>query len=174
MKTPPRAALARLDRRRKKRTSNKDWENPSAPYAKITKMKDGRTHLAHKAEHAVDLDTGALLAVIVQGALGVRSYIAEPDRGRRSWAKAPAEHRRDKGPLPASSEAEGTAKFHEHRAQDLESAHDLVRGALDLKHEAGTPARVVDAFRHRLGRLNRRLAALAGGVWPRVTGACHG
>ena len=49
--------MARLDRRRKKRTSNKDWENPSDPDAKITKMKDGRTHLAHKAEHAVDLDT---------------------------------------------------------------------------------------------------------------------
>src|SRR5574341_2686709 len=68
VKTPTRAALARLDRRRKKRTSNKDWENPSDPDAKITKMKDGRTHLAHKAEHAVDLDTGALVAVTVQGA----------------------------------------------------------------------------------------------------------
>lgn len=141
VKTPTRAALARLDRRRKKRTSNKDWENPSDPDAKITKMKDGRTHLAHKAEHAVDLDTGALLAVTVQGAdvgdtrslvetaimaaeqietvsaaagaptalaeivadrgyhsnqtlidlhaLSVRSYIAEPDRGRRNWATAP-------------------------------------------------------------------------------------
>src|SRR2546428_11895502 len=62
IKTPTREALARLDRRRKKRTSNKDWENPSDPDAKITKMKDGRTHLAHKAEHAVDLDTSALVA----------------------------------------------------------------------------------------------------------------
>src|SRR2546428_91631 len=61
-------ALARLDRRRKKRTSNKDWENPSDPDAKITKMKDGRTHLAHKAEHAVDLDTSALVAVTLHGA----------------------------------------------------------------------------------------------------------
>src|SRR5438876_7474425 len=55
IKTPTRDALARLDRRRKKRASNKDWTNPSDPDAKITKMKDGRTHLAHKAEHAVDL-----------------------------------------------------------------------------------------------------------------------
>jgi transposase len=31
-------------------------------------MKDGRTHLAHKAEHAVDLDTGAVVAVTLQGA----------------------------------------------------------------------------------------------------------
>ena len=137
IKTPTREALARLDRRRKKRTSNKDWENPSDPDAKITKMKDGRTHPAHKAEHAIDLDTGALVAVTLQGAdvgdttslietaimaaeqleaaaaptalaeviadrgyhsnqvlvdldaLGLRSYIAEPDRGRRSWTKTP-------------------------------------------------------------------------------------
>jgi transposase len=141
VKTPTREALARLDRRRKKRTSNKDWENPSDPDAKITKMKDGRTHLAHKAEHAVDLDSGALVAVTLHGAdvgdttsleetaiaaaeqveaahaasptpptlqelvadkgyhsnqtmvdlhaVAVRSYIAEPDRGRRHWTKAP-------------------------------------------------------------------------------------
>ena len=141
LKTPSREALARLDRRRKKRTSNKDWKNPFDPDAKIAKMKDGRTHLAHKAEHAVDLDSGALVAVTLQGAdvgdttslvetaivaaeqveaahsasalpaqlveivadkgyhsnqtmidlaaVGVRSYIAEPERGRRDWATMP-------------------------------------------------------------------------------------
>src|SRR5882724_2596384 len=68
IKTPTRAALARLDRRRKKRTSNAEWVNPSDPDAKVTKMKDGRTHLAHKAEHAVDLETGALVAVTLHGA----------------------------------------------------------------------------------------------------------
>ncbi len=142
IKTPTREALARLDRRRKKRTSNKDWENPSDPDAKITKMKDGRTHLAHKAEHAVDLDSGALVAVTLHGAdvgdttslvetaivaaeqieaanatsatpaaltelvadkgyhsnqtmidleaVAVRSYIAEPERGRRTGTTTPA------------------------------------------------------------------------------------
>jgi transposase len=136
IKTPTREALARLDRRRKKRTSNTDWHNPSDPDAKIAKMKDGRTHLAHKAEHAVDLDSGALVAVTVQGAhigdttslgdtvmatiaqlaaaadvaltelvadkgyhsnqtmrdlraIDVRSYVAEPERGRRHWTDAP-------------------------------------------------------------------------------------
>jgi transposase len=136
IKTPTREALARLDRRRKKRTSNAEWVNPSDPDAKVTKMKDGRTHLAHKAEHAVDLETGALVAVTLHGAdvgdttsllatalaaaeqleatqataprdlvadkgyhsnetllaleaIGVRSYLAEPDRGRRCWTKAP-------------------------------------------------------------------------------------
>src|SRR5258707_243165 len=68
IKTPSRAALARLDRRRRKKTSNKDWTSPSDPDATDTKMKDGRTHLAHKAEHVVDLDTGALIAVTIQGA----------------------------------------------------------------------------------------------------------
>jgi transposase len=66
--TPTRADLARLDRKRKKKGSNKDWTSPSDPDAKITKMKDGRTYLAHKAEHAVDLDTGAIVAVTIQGA----------------------------------------------------------------------------------------------------------
>jgi transposase len=48
--------------------SNQDWYHPNDPDARITKMKDGRTHLAHKAEHAVDLDTGAIVAVTLQGA----------------------------------------------------------------------------------------------------------
>src|SRR5215203_117269 len=139
--TPTREDLARLDRKRKKKTSNTDWTNPHDPDAKVTKMKDGRTHLAHKAEHAVDLETGAIIAVTLQGAdagdtttivetataaadqiadaqvdvaepqaleeiiadkgyhsnqtmidlqaVGVRSYIAEPDRGRRDWSKTP-------------------------------------------------------------------------------------
>lgn len=140
IETPTRDDLARLDRRRKKKTSNKDWTNPYDPDAKVTKMKDGRTHLAHKAEHAVDLETGAIVAVTLQGAdegdtttivetaiaaaeqveeaqahhdepqaleeivadkgyhsnqtmtdlaaVGIRSYIAEPDRGRRDWSEA--------------------------------------------------------------------------------------
>jgi transposase len=141
IETPTREDLARLDRKRKKKTSNKEWMNPHDPDAKVTRMKDGRTHLAHKAEHAVDLETGAIVAVTVQGAdegdtttmvdtvtavleqveaaqaevddpqpldeviadkgyhsnrimveldaLGVRSYVAEPARGRRDWSKEP-------------------------------------------------------------------------------------
>lgn len=66
--TPTREDLAKIDRSRKNKASNDDWHNPNDPDAKITKMKDGRTHLAHKAEHAVDLDTGAIVAVTLQGA----------------------------------------------------------------------------------------------------------
>ncbi len=141
--TPTRAQLARLDRRRKKKGTNAEWVNPHEPDAQIAKMKDGRTHLAHKQEQAVDLDTGAVLAVTLTGgavgdtttlaptlaaatahlatvraqadaataarvaaspqgvvadkgypsnamlvalsAAGHRSYIAEPERGRRDW-----------------------------------------------------------------------------------------
>jgi transposase len=68
IETPTRADLARVDRKRKKKGSNDDWTSPADPDAKITKMKDGRTHLAHKAAHAVDLDTGAVVAVTVQAA----------------------------------------------------------------------------------------------------------
>src|SRR5690606_7491680 len=122
--------------------SNDDWENPHDPDAKITKMKDGRTHLAHKQEHAVDMTTGAVVAVTIQPAnegdattwrqtveqacqnlnvlrndplaadavndevceelvadkgyhsnevmvdleaIGIRTYVSEPGRGRRNW-----------------------------------------------------------------------------------------
>jgi transposase len=68
IETPSREDLARLDRKRKKRMSNKEWKSPADGDARITKMKDGRTHLAHKAEHAVDLDTGAVVAVTLQAA----------------------------------------------------------------------------------------------------------
>jgi len=139
--TPTREDLARIDRKRKKKGCNDDWTHPHDPDAKITKMKDGRTHLAHKAEHAVDLESGAVVGVTVQDAnegdttssietlieaaeqiekvvpddeglkevvadkgyhsnqalvdleaVGVRSYISEPDRGRRNW-KGKAEAR---------------------------------------------------------------------------------
>src|SRR6202167_5841114 len=69
IETPNREDLARLDRKRKKRMPNKDWESPADGDARITKMKDGRTHLAHKAEHAVDLDTSAVVAVTLDATL---------------------------------------------------------------------------------------------------------
>lgn len=68
IETPTRADLAKVDKKRPKKGSNDDWKHPHDPDAKITKLKDGRTHLAHKAEHAVDLDSGAILAVTVQDA----------------------------------------------------------------------------------------------------------
>src|SRR6266478_2631596 len=138
------AALRRMDRRRKKKGSNEEWVNPYDPEAEITRLKNGRTALAYKAEHAVDMNTGAIVAVTTHGGaagdsasiqetlpaageaiadqipeptaegeyavnvegveelvadkgyhagpvlaavreVGVRTYVSEPDRGRRKW-----------------------------------------------------------------------------------------
>jgi len=69
MNTPTNEELSRMDRKRKgKKLSNKDWESPTDPEAKIARMKDGRTRLAYKPEHAVDLDTGAVVGVEVHPA----------------------------------------------------------------------------------------------------------
>lgn len=67
--TPSNEDLSRMDRKRKgKKLSNKDWESPTDSDAKIARMKDGRTRLAYKPEHAVDLDTGAVVGVEVHPA----------------------------------------------------------------------------------------------------------
>jgi len=68
---------AKLDRKRPKKGSNDDWTHPHDPDARIAKMKDGRTHLAHKAEHAVDMETGAILAVTLHGADADRASSAK-------------------------------------------------------------------------------------------------
>ena len=61
--------LRRFDRKRKsKKVSNKDWESSSDKESRIAKMKDGRTHLAYKAEHAIDLETEAILAAEIHHA----------------------------------------------------------------------------------------------------------
>src|SRR5580658_10149981 len=61
------AALLRMDRKRKKKTSNEDWQSPSDTEAEVTKLKDGRTALAFKTENAVDMETGAIIAVTTHG-----------------------------------------------------------------------------------------------------------
>jgi transposase len=109
-------ALAKLDRKRARKGSNEDCVNPHDPEARITKLKDGRTHLAQKAEHAVDLETGAVVAVTVAaGDAGDRAtmletlpqageHIAEvacatnnEDVGERVYPEGPGEAVGDKG-----------------------------------------------------------------------------
>ena len=142
IETPTREDLAKIDKKRPKKGSNDDWKHPQDPDAKIMKLQDGHTHLVHKAEHAVDLETDALVAVtlieategdtesmpwtLIQSGMNIedistdeetrehlydeplvevvadkgyhsndilarlrksefRTYIAEPDRGRRKW-----------------------------------------------------------------------------------------
>jgi transposase len=63
IETPMADDLIRLDRNRKgKKLSSADWKSPTDPDARIAKLKDGRTRLAFKPEHAMDLDTGAVIA----------------------------------------------------------------------------------------------------------------
>jgi hypothetical protein len=76
---------------------------------------------------------------------------------------------------------EELAKFHEHRRRDFAAAHSVVSTALDLARASGVPPRVVDAFGHRLGRIERRLASRRDpaspgpderwGVWGAISGA---
>ena len=55
--------IARFDKKRTdKKVSNEEWQSETDPDSRITKMKDGRTHLAYKAEHTIDLDTELILA----------------------------------------------------------------------------------------------------------------
>ena len=68
MENPTDKEVRNFDRTRKKKTSNKDWMNPHDPDAKVAKMKKGNTHMAYKPEHAVDLETGALLAAEIHTA----------------------------------------------------------------------------------------------------------
>jgi transposase len=68
IETPTREDLARLDRKRAKKGSNQDWKHRYDPDSRIAKMKDGSTHMAHKTENAVDLETGAVVGVTLQPA----------------------------------------------------------------------------------------------------------
>ncbi len=69
MENPTDEELVRFDRKRKdKTTSNTEWESVTDGDSRIAKMKDGRTHLAYKAEHAVDLDSGLILAAGIHSA----------------------------------------------------------------------------------------------------------
>ena len=86
--TPTRKELVRFDRKRKKKTSNREWVNPHDPEAKITKLKDGRTRLGHKAKEAVDLQTGAVVAVTAPEELGDTQTMGDTLRMAREEVKA--------------------------------------------------------------------------------------
>ena len=242
VETPTRTELVGFDRKRKKKLSNAEWANPHDPDAEITKMKDGRTHFAYKAEQSVDLESGTILGVTIQGGskgdtesfgetleetfeqvesaigddaaiqeivadkgyhsnavlasideLGLRSYIAEPDRGRRRWkgkkdlqAIVYANRRRIRG--------NRGKRMQRQRGERLERpfAHQYETGGMRRLHLRGRSNVLKRVYIHacgcNLGRLMRELVgvgtprslqgrasaarnALAGqhgGVWPRL------
>jgi transposase len=191
------AALRRMDRKRKKKTSNEDWESPSDGEAEITKLKDGRRALAYKAENAVDMETGAIIAVTTHGGatadtatveatvveagcavaelitteppegsyavhpggveevvadkgyhsnevavglseLGVRTYIAEPDRGRRNWEGKQAEKRAVYGNRRRIGGERGK-RMQRQRGEKIERnfAHQFDTGGMDRLYVRG-------------------------------------
>ena len=195
IETPTREDLSRIDRSRKNKASNDDWENPNDPDAKIAKMKNGSTHLAHKAEHAVDMQTGAVLGVTLQGAdlgdtttimqtvvaatenlravaddprtadkidekymseavadkgyhsnqslddleeMEIRSYIAEPKRGRRDWKDKPDAQRHVYGNRRRISGNHGKGLMRQ-RGELVERsfAHTYETGAMRRTHLRG-------------------------------------
>jgi transposase len=191
------AELRRRDRKRKKKASNEDWESPVDPEAEIAKMKDGTTALAYKVEQAVDMESGAIVAVTAHGGaaadsatvvetvceageevaqlipvttaagdypveaggiaelvsdqgyhsnavlvevedFGLRSYVAEPDRGPRKWEGKSAEReavyanrRRIKG--------ERGKRLQSQRGEKIERnfAHQFDTGGMDRLYVRG-------------------------------------
>ena len=89
--TPTIDDLIQLDRKRKgKKLSNEDWTSKTDPDAKIAKMKDGSTHLAYKPEHAVDFDTGVIVAAQIHEAdQGEMLAMAMPRRVRGNTPDGP-------------------------------------------------------------------------------------
>ena len=195
---PDAAGLRRMDRKRKKKTSNDEWQSPVDPEAGITKLKDGRTALAYKVEQAVDMETGAIVAVTTHGGaaadlatagetlceageavaeliavrsaegrfvvqpegieevvadrgyhskavmvelaeLGLRSYVAEPDRGRRKWKEQVVSVTRCT-PIEDGSSGERGKRLQSQRGEKIERnfAHQFDTGGMDrLYPEAG-------------------------------------
>jgi transposase len=215
LEAPTREELARFDRKRKKKTSNRDWTHPQDPDARITKMKDGRTHLAYKAEHAVDLDTGALLAVTLQGAdqgdtttifetleeaeasahelgteiqevvtdkgyhsddvvvglgdRGMRSYVSEPDRGRRRW-KGKREEQKQVYGNRRRIRGERGRRLHKLRAELGERgfAHLYETGGMRRLHLRGRDNSLKRLLVHAAGfNLSLVMRALIGAGTPR-------
>ena len=220
IENPARSDLAKLDKNRKGKGSNEQWEHPHDKDARITKMKDGRTHLAHKAEHVVDLETGALLGVSLHEAsqgdtetvvksveaafaqvsvaiestgaalpeglfeevvtdkgyhsnqscqelqeLGMRTYLSEPQRGRRRWKDQPeaqksvyANRRRVKG--------ERGKRLQRMRGERLErsNAHMYETGGMRRTHLRGheniLKRLIVHAAGFNLGLLMRQVIGI--------------
>lgn len=199
LEAPDRAALRRMDRRRAKQVSNAEWVNPHDREAEITRLKDGRTGLAYKVEEAVDMTSGAILAVTTHGGaaadtetigqtvsaageavaelipivtaegqapvdpegvsevvadkgyhsnevlreleeMGVRSYIAEPERGRRRWRARAAEQRAVYANRRRIRGARGK-RFEAARGEKIERnfAHQFASGGLRRLTVRGRP-----------------------------------
>lgn len=189
VETPTREDLARVDRKRKKKGSNREWVNPHDPDARITKMKDGRTHLAHKAEHAVDMETGAVVAVTLQKAdLGdtttVQETVAEAGEAVADLiAREAAAKGQEKPQVHLGGIEEVVADKGYHSGPVLEQMHAAgVRTYIPEKRQAGQrhwvgkedQQRLVYANRQRLQRpKGKRLLRKRGELIERTFAHCY-
>lgn len=228
---PAREDLAQLDRGRRKKGSNEEWKHPHDPDARITKMKDGRTHLAHKLEHVVDLGgNGAIVGVTIQGAdlgdtttmyktleaaaeqlestseglgrnrmaevvmdkgyhsnqtivdlaaMGIRSYVSEPRRGRRRWKQRREDLSRERSAVYANRRRiRGVRgkRLLRRRGELLERpfAHCLETGGMRRVHLRGSSNILKRVLVHVAGfNLGLAMRSLVGVGTPRALGALH-
>jgi transposase len=210
--------VRRFDKGRKdKRVSNDDWRSSTDPASRIAKLKDGRTHLAYKAEHVVDLETDLVLAAEVHpatradvdtladsvmqaqvnvnaaservgraavaieevaadkgyhsaralelaDALGLRTYIPEPKRARKSrWADKPEAFRiavlnnrrrtrRDKSRKLQRLRSERVERSFAHVCDSGGARRSWLRGLADVAKR-----HLIAVAAHNLGRVLRKL-----------------
>jgi len=167
IETPTKEQLAQLDKKRKNKGSNDDWTHPQDPDAQIGKMKDGRTHLAHKAEQAVDLETGAVLAVTLAGASeGDTATLAETVIEAAEQLAAVAENKQANERLAADGLAELVADKGYHSNEVLEDLEALEmrsyisepeRGRRRWRNKAAAQAAVYGNRRRLRGERGKRL-----------------
>src|SRR5215468_7172127 len=189
IETPTREDLARIDRKRKKKGSNEEWMNPHDADARITRMKSGGTHLAHKAEHAVDMDSGAVVAVTLQEAdLGdtttVKETLAEAGMTVAELIEREAEARPLKKPqvhLGGIEEVVADKGYHSGAVLQKMKAVG-VRTYIPEKKQAGKrhwvgkeeERKAVYANRHRLQRVKgKRLLQKRGELIERTFAHCY-
>jgi transposase len=240
IETPTRNDLARVDRKRSKKGSNAEWRSPVDPQARIVKMKDGSTHLAHHAEHAVDMESGAIVAATIQdatvgdpttmlstmeeacatlcgiledpdtdellrddvatewvadkgyhsnntmetiAAMGCRSYISEPNRGRRRWKDKSEAQDATYGNRERLRRPKGKALMRK-RGELLERsfAHTMESGAMRRAHLRGQEnirkRYLIQTAAFNLGIVMRSItgSGTPKGLWDRfaaVLGACR-
>jgi transposase len=89
--------LRRFDKKRKKKTSNEEWQSKTDPDSRVAKMKDGRTHMAYKAEHALDLESDLVVAapVYVGNLSDTKTLPATVERASEYLERAGSEKRVD-------------------------------------------------------------------------------
>jgi transposase len=186
VETPTRQDLAKLDKKRKNKASNDDWEHPHDPDAKITKMKDGTTHLAHKAEHAVDLGEGghgAVLAVnVCDAAAGDTAALTDTVVATTGNLRAVSDDERVAGRISDEFMGEAVIDKGYHSKQtllDLEEMHvrsyasEPARGRQNWDGQVDAKAAVYSNRRRIKGERGKRLLRSRGEKLERTFAHCY-